>query len=107
MYQIDPSAFSPIFPLFMYFYIIGAESYQKALYVKKSLFGEILIDPEFFRDQGKTQEVMPIQSYFRKKSINQKLEFAISLEPLIWFVRNFGFRTQFLQGSCFRKGAFW
>ena len=45
----------------MHFYIIGAESNQKALFVKKSLIGEKLQDPEFFCDQCKIQEVMLIQ----------------------------------------------
>ena len=89
----------------MHFYIIGAESNQKALFVKKSPFGEILRYPEFFRDQSKIQEVMRIQSYLRKKSINQKLGFAISLEPLVRFVRNFGFKKQFLQGLFAKRCA--
>ena len=92
--------FALFFPLFMQFYTIGAVTHQKAHFVKKSPFDEILRYPEFFCKHSKTQEVMPIQSYLRQKSINQELGFAITLEPLVRFARNFGFRTRFLQGLC-------
>jgi len=42
--------------------------------------------------------------YLQQKSINQKLRFAISPEPLVRFARNFGFRTRFLR-ALYVKGC--
>jgi len=60
--KVIRALFAPFFPLFMRFYIIGTLSNQKALFLKKSSFGEILGDPEFFCSQCKIQGVMPIQN---------------------------------------------
>jgi hypothetical protein len=54
--------FAPFFPLFVQFYIIGAVTNQKAHFLKKSPFGEILRYPELFCKHSKTQGVMPIQN---------------------------------------------